>query len=147
MTGRDGGTYFCPVCGKPFDRGDKLSDFAFAAHEKDHAPERNNPANMIRYDEYSLMWVCKICGGPMHIGEYSARQAVVGHCREVHGSVTASSSPVTAGGGRRGRSDRDPGGVVDTVLDVVGEGLGMAGDAIGGAIGKALDFLGNMLDD
>ncbi len=147
MNQRDENTYFCPVCAKPFDRGDKLSDFALAAHEKDHKPERNNPANMIRYDDESLMWVCKICGAPMHIGEYSARQAVIGHCREIHGSTTASSASVTAGGGRRGRSNRDSEGVVDTVLDAVGDGLEAAGDAIGGAVGNALDFLGKMLGD
>ena len=38
-------TYHCPVCGKPFDLGDKLFDFAIAAHEKDHKPENNSPAN------------------------------------------------------------------------------------------------------
>ncbi len=141
------GDYHCPVCGKPFDRGDRLFDFAIASHEKDHSPGRNNPANMIRYDEDSLLWVCKLCGDPMHIGEYTARQQIITHCREVHGSVTASSASVTAGGGRGGRSKRDSDGIVDNVLDAVGDGLELAGEAIGGAVGRTLDFLGGLLSD
>jgi hypothetical protein len=144
---QQGSTYFCPVCAKPFDRDDKLSDFAIAAHEKDHAPERSNPTNMIRYDGDSLMWVCKICGHPLHIGAYSARQAAIGHCRQAHGSTTASSTSVTAGGGRGGRSGHRSDGIVDGVLDAVGDGLSAVGDAVGGALGKALDFLGGMLGD
>lgn len=139
-----GDVYRCPVCGKPFDRLDKLVDFAIAAHEKDHAPGRNSPANMIRYDESSLMWVCKICGDPLHAGEITARQAVIGHCREVHGSVTASSAPVTARGGRGKGSSNSRG---EDILEAIGEGLGAVGDAIGGGVGKALGFLGDILGD
>lgn len=140
----DPGTYECPVCGKPFDRGDGLFDFAVSAHEKDHSPGRNNPANMIRWSDEDLMWVCKLCGDPMHVGEYTARQQVITHCREVHGSVTASSAPVTARGGR-GRKSGDSRG--EDILDAIGDGLEAAGDAIGGAVGKVLGFFGDILGD
>lgn len=147
MTAADPDDYFCPVCGKPFDRTDRLFDFAIAAHEKDHAPQRNNPANMIRYDDDSLMYVCKPCGYPLHIGEYTARQKAITHCREVHGAAMASSTSVTAGGGRGRGGSRDSEGVVETVLDAVGEGLSAAGDAIGGAVGKVLGAIGDILGD
>lgn len=131
-------TYLCPVCGKPFDTQDRLSDFAIAAHEKDHRPERNNPANMIRYDESGLTWVCKLCGDPLHPGEFTARQQVVGHCRVKHNSVTGSSSsaPVTARGGSRGSStSRGIGDIAEDVGEAIVDGIGRAVGGIFRAFG------------
>lgn len=130
----ESGVYRCPVCNRPFDLTDGLVDFAIASHEKGHAADRNGPASMIRYEENGLVWVCKLCGDPLHIGEYSARMAVVTHCREKHGQSFGSSAPVTARGGRsKGRSGF--GRVADAVEDAV-EG---AVDAVGAALGKLLD--------
>lgn len=119
-------TYLCPTCGKPFDKSDRLFDFAIAAHEKGHTPQRNKPANMIRWNEDSLMWCCVLCGAPIHIGEYTARQMIIGHCRVVHDSVTAgsSSASVTAGGGRRSSSSRGFGEAVEDATEAVVEGIG-----------------------
>lgn len=131
----DDDTYICPVCGKPFDKNDRLFDLAISAHEKDHSPQRNSPANMIRWDESGLMWVCKLCGCPLHIGEYTARQQVITHCREAHGSTTASSAPVTARGGGSGRSGVG-GKAVDLAEDVgeaIADGVGAFFRAIGDA--------------
>jgi ribosomal protein L37AE/L43A len=132
----DEGIYLCPVCGKPFDSTDRLFDWAISAHEKDHAPQRNNPANMIRHNENALMWVCKLCGDPLHPGEYTARQKVITHCREKHGSTTASSVPVTARGGRRGRSG--PGGKAVDLAEDVGEAIVDGISAVFRGIGNAL---------
>ncbi|QBZ72129.1 hypothetical protein SEA_KRADAL_243 [Streptomyces phage Kradal] len=132
----DDDTYLCPVCGKPFDKADRLFDLAISAHEKDHAPQRNNPANMIRYDEDALMWVCKLCGHQLHIGEFTARQKVITHCREAHGSTTASSAPVTARGGRPGRSG--PGGKAVDLAEDVGEAIVDGISAVFRGIGNAL---------
>lgn len=133
-------TYPCPVCGKPFDRSDKLFDFAIAAHEKDHAPQRNNPANMILWHDDSLMWCCKLCGDPLHIGEFTARQKAISHCREKHGSMTASpfSAPVTARGGRGSGSSRGFGEAVGDIVEDCAEGIGKVFKAIGEAVGDAL---------
>lgn len=125
MSGEEN-TYLCPVCGKPFDTDDRLFDFAIAAHEKDHTPGRNNPANMIRYDASALMWVCKLCGDPLHPGEFTARQRVIGHCRVKHDSVTGSpsSAPVTARGGSRGSSSRGVGDIAEDVGEAIVDGIG-----------------------
>jgi hypothetical protein len=134
-------TYNCPVCNKPFDPLDKLFDFAITSHEKEHDPSRNTPASMIRYDETSLVWICILCGEPLHAGELSARQAVIGHCREKHGSLPVSSAPVTAGGGRPGRS-----GAGGRTLDIAGDVAEVIGDVLGGiarGIGKVFDGLGD----
>lgn len=138
----DEDTYLCPTCGKPFDKTDRLFDFAIAAHEKDHTPQRNNPANMIRWSEDGLMWCCILCGAPIHIGEYTARQMIIGHCRVVHGSTTGSSSstPVTARGGRgSGNGSRSVGefigDVAEDAAEVVIDGLGRAAGAILRAFG------------
>lgn len=124
-----GGTYLCPVCGKPFDTTDRLFDFAIAAHEKDHRPEKNNPANMIRYDEETKLWVCKLCGDWLHTGEFNARQKSISHCREEHGSVPGSSSsaPVTARGGRgSGSGSRGIGELAENVGEAIVDGVGRA---------------------
>jgi ribosomal protein L37AE/L43A len=127
-------TYFCPDCAKPFDTADRLFDFALAAHVKQHEPSRNNPANLIKYNDDTLMWCCKLCGAPLHPGEYTARQSVISHMRHIHGSTTASSAPVTAGGSRRsGRSGSR--GIGDAIGDIA-ESIG---DAIGSTIGKIFD--------
>jgi hypothetical protein len=117
-------TYHCPVCGKPFDLGDKLFDFAIAAHEKDHKPENNNPANLIKYDQNSLMWCCNLCGDPLHMGEFTARQKVIGHCRTKHGALFSgsSSTPVTARGGR-GSGSRSVGEVAEDVGEAIVDGV------------------------
>lgn len=138
----DEDTYLCPTCGKPFDKTDRLFDFAIAAHEKDHTPQRNNPANMIRWNEDSLMWCCVLCGAPIHIGEYTARQMIIGHCRVVHDSVTAgsSSAPVTARGGRGSSGSRGFGEAVGDLVEDAAEGIGKVFKAIGNAIGDANPF-------
>lgn len=128
------GIYLCPVCDKPFDTEDRLFDFALSAHTKEHEPSRNNPANLVRYDDESLMWVCKLCGDPLHPGEYTAHQKVISHCRSKHGSVPGSSAPVTARGGGSGNRRSGAGRVLDVVEDI-GEAIG---DAVGGALGKIL---------
>lgn len=130
----DGDTYRCPVCDKPFDMTDRLADFALSAHMKDHAPERNNPANLIRFETEGLMWTCKLCGAPLHAGEFTARQMVIGHCRVMHGSVPGSSAPVTAGGGRSGGSGSRGKGIANAIGDIAEDVFG----AIGGALGKIL---------
>lgn len=137
MSGDD--TYFCPVCAKPFDKSDRLFDFAIAAHEKDHAPQRNNPANMILWHDDSLMWCCKLCGEDLHIGEFTARQKVITHCREKHGSTTAgsSSAPVTARGGRGSSGSRGFGEAVGDIVEDCAEGIGKVFKAIGEAVGDA----------
>lgn len=138
----DEGVYTCPVCEKPFDRRDGLFDFAVSAHEKEHRPQNNNAANMIRYDDASLMWVCKLCGAPLHPGEYTARQMVIGHCRVMHDSVTggSSSAPVTARGGRgSGSGSRTVGEIVSDVAEDVGE-------AIVEGLGKALGGIAKLFD-
>lgn len=120
-------TYHCPTCNKPFDRNDGLFAFAFSAHEKQHALSQSRPENLIRFEEDGLMWVCKICGDPLHIGEFSARQKVITHCREKHGSLPASSAPVTAGGGRAGKSgsgSRSFGEAVEDIAEAVIDGVG-----------------------
>lgn len=136
-------TYRCPVCAKPFDTADKLFDFAIAAHAKDHTPQRNNAANLIRFEEDGLMWVCKLCGDPLHIGEFSARQQAVTHCRVKHGSLPHSSAPVTARGGRSGSGgkvrDSAKDGFLDGVGDVVGDALGGIGRAVGKVLGGIFD--------
>lgn len=130
-------TYLCPVCGKPFDKDDRLFDFAIAAHEKDHTPGRNNPANMIRYDESALMWACKLCGDPLHPGEFTARQRVIGHCRVKHDSVTGSpsSAPVTARDGSRGSSSRGVGDIAEDVGEAIVGGIGRVAGGIFRAFG------------
>ena len=123
----DGDTYRCPVCGKPFDLTDRLFDFAISAHEKDHRPENSNPANMIRYDDGSLMWCCKICDAPLHAGEYTARQMIIGHCRAAHDSAIggSSSAPVTARGGRgSGSGSRGLGELAEDVGEAIVDGVG-----------------------
>lgn len=130
-------TYVCPVCAKPFDLTDRLSDFAISAHEKQHRPENNSPANLIRYDEASLMWCCKLCGVPLHQGEFTARQNVISHMRHIHNSATASSTSVTAGGGRRsGRSGSR--GVGEAIGDIAEDVIDAIGSALGG-IFRGLD--------
>lgn len=131
----DPSVYNCPTCGKPFDRKDGLVNFAIASHEKDHRADRNSPANMIRYDEDGLMWVCKLCGDPMHNGEYSARVAIVTHAREKHGQTFGSSAPVTARGGSSGGRRSGLGRVADAVEDAVEAVL----DGVGNALGKLMD--------
>lgn len=130
----DEDTYLCPACGKPFDETDRLFDFAIAAHEKQHAVNRNSPADLIRFEEDGLMWVCKICGDPLHIGEFTARQKVISHCNEKHGSLPGPSIPVTARDGRRrgSGSSRGFGEAVGDLAEAVAE-------SIGNAIGKLLD--------
>jgi hypothetical protein len=134
-------THLCPQCGKPFDLDDKLFDFAIAAHEKDHTPGRNSPADLIRYDDDALMWVCKICGDPLHIGEFTARQQVITHCREKHGSLPASSAPVTARGGRRSSGH---GGHREGIAETIGDALEDSADAIGRGIAGAFRFVGDL---
>lgn len=135
-------TSTCPVCGKPFDLDDKLYDFAIAAHEKDHTPGRNNPADLIRYDDDALMWVCKICGDPLHIGEFTARQQVITHCRDEHGSLPASSAPVTAGGGRKsgGHAHRGEG-----IGEAIGEIIEDSAGAIAKGVGAFFGFIGDVI--
>lgn len=123
--------YYCPVCNRPFDRADKLFDLALASHEKSHAPQRNNPANMIQYDDESLTWCCKLCGDSLHIGEFTARQKVITHCREKHGGMPASSTPDMARGGGGGTRSGFGGRLADIAEDI--------GDALGGAIGRLLN--------
>lgn len=136
----EGDTYHCPICGKPFDTTDRLFDFAIAAHEKDHTPQRNSPANLIVYKGDSLMWCCKLCGAPLHQGEFTARQMIVGHCRAAHDAVPgggSSSAPVTARGGR-GSGSRGFGEAVGDVIEDAAEGIGKVFKAIGEAIGDAI---------
>lgn len=127
--------YRCPVCEKPFDRKDGLFDFAIAAHEKDHRADRNGPSSMIRYDEASEMWACKLCGDPLHRAELSARLSVVTHSREKHGQTFGSSAPVTARDGRSKSSRSGFGRVADAVEDAVGAVF----DGVGNVIGKMID--------
>lgn len=122
-------TYYCPVCDKPFDRDDRLFDLAVSTHEKSHSPSRNSPENLILFKEEGLIWVCKLCGDPLHAGEFTARQMVIAHCRQKHGSLPASSAPVTAGGGRSGGSgsgSRNFGDVVEGIAEAVVNGVGSA---------------------
>ena len=138
----DEDTYLCPTCGKPFDKGDRLFDFAIAAHEKDHTPQRNNPANMIRWNEDGLMWCCILCGAPIHIGEYTARQMIIGHCRVVHDSVTggSSSAPVTARGARGASASRGFGEAAGDIDADAAAGIGKVYKPLGNAVGDHNPF-------
>jgi hypothetical protein len=128
----DEGIYLCPACGKPFDTTDRLANFAISSHEKDHAPGLNHPASSIRYDGRSRMWVCKICGEPLNAFELPARQQAITHCDQKHGFLPASSTPVKAGGGGRGKKGSS---AAEAIGDVIEEFV----NAIGGALGKMFD--------
>lgn len=123
--------YRCPVCAKPFDRDDKLVDFAIASHEKGHDAPRTASANLIHFDG-SGSWRCVLCAHDLGRYELSAQLAVVGHAREIHGSPSASPLPDET---REGRSRRrgTRAGSSDGLADVVG-------DLAGSVIESAAEF-------
>lgn len=126
-----GNIYRCAVCGKPFDMDDKLSDFALAAHEKEHQtmkPERL----LVQRDG---LWVCTQCSEPFGASKDTAKIGMASHMKE-HGirPVSSSAPDTTRGGKGRGSADSRSTlaeGVADLVGDVV--------EGIGRAIGKILD--------
>lgn len=127
--------YHCPTCGRPFDLDDKLFDFAIASHEKDHAVWRNSPGNLIVFGEDGK-WHCKLCQHDLGTHEQAARLAMITHARTAHGSLPASSVPVTTGDGKARRSGR--GGKALDIAEDVGEAIGEAVGGFLGAIGRAL---------
>lgn len=138
--------YRCPVCRKPFDTTDDLASFAIAAHEKDHYADRNSPRNLTFLNDSDL-WQCTLCEHTYGRHDEAARLAAIGHVRQAHGSLPASTAPATNRGSRGKAKAHRPGfrGKADDVVDVIGDGLDVVGDVIGGAAGHALGFLGNLL--
>lgn len=118
MSGKD--VYECPVCAKPFHRDDKLSDFALAAHEKEHRTMK--PERLLVSGESG--WRCTLCGELLRTSEDMARIAMISHMK-VHGIRPASSAPDATGGGK-GRLDAK--GLIER-----------AAGRIGVMVGKILD--------